>query len=88
MTQDEAEAFLRQYRATLKIWSMVAGGFVAGDSDALHSIIIKGRSTLDEISKAFPQLSYSAEMLKGSTDKTAEWFLEHRPVRPPGRETR
>jgi hypothetical protein len=88
MTQDEAEAFLQQYRNALKQWSMVVGGFAAGNSETLYEFITKGRPTLDEISRSFPVLSYSAEMLKGSTDKTSEWFLDHRPVRPAGRETR
>ena len=67
---------------------MIEEGFAEGDRDALHGIIINGRSTLDEISKRFPDLCYSAEMLKGSMDKTAEWHVEDRPVRPPGRQTR
>ena len=88
MNHQAAEAFLQEYRSTLKTWSMVLGGFASGDSDGLRRSIVEGRTTLDVIGKSFPDLTYAAEMLRTSTEGSAAWFTEERPARPEHRKIR
>jgi len=88
MDHQAAEAFLQEYRAKLKSWSMVEGGFASGDGDGLRRSIIEGRATLDMIGKSFPDLTYAAEMLRNSTERNMAWFTEDRPVRPDHRKNR
>lgn len=83
MTHEQAEAFLQEYRTTMRIWAQAIGGFGDGDIETLQHSIETGRHTLSEIAETFPELSYVAAMLKGSTDKSAEFFIARRPERPP-----
>ena len=64
------------------------GGFQSGDSEALRRTIIEGRATLQEIGERFPDLTYSAEMLRSSTERNTAWFTEDRPTRPDNRKNR
>jgi len=88
MDHQAAEAFLQEYRAIIKTWTMVAGGFESGDGDALRKTIIEGRTTLDLIGSSFPDQTYSAEMLRTSTERNTAWFTENRPPRPENRKNR
>jgi len=88
MDHQAAEAFLQEYRSLLKTWTMVIAGVEGGDSDELRRAIIDGRVTLEQIGKSFPDLTYSAEMLRASTYRDMAWFTEDRPLRPDNRKNR
>ena len=64
MTLNEAEAYLEQYRQTLKVWSMMVVGVALGDNTALCFGLSKVRATLREIAQAHPELKYSADLLE------------------------
>lgn len=83
MTIQEAEAYLIQYRAMLRAWTMAVGGFSNDDSDVLYRKLEDGQDELARIALAFPEKSYSVDMLINSRSRTWAGFASQRVQRMP-----
>ena len=78
MTAQEAETRLTEYRALLKAWTMAVGGFSDADSDALYRLLEQGQAELVRIAAAFPEKSYSVDMLINSRSRTWAGYASER----------
>lgn len=87
MTEVEAEAFLKGYRALLKSWTMAVSGFANLDSDALYADLEAGQDVLANIALLHPQMSYSVDMLINSRSRTWAGYANERLPRPQNRHT-
>ena len=83
MTIQQAEAYLIQYRAMLRAWTMAVGGFSDDDSDALYRQLEAGQDELAHIALAFPEKAYSVDMLINSRSRTWAGFAAQRVQRLP-----
>lgn len=83
MTIQEAEAYLTQYRALLRAWTMAVGGFSNDDSDALYRKLEEGQDELARIALEFPETAYSVDMLINSRSRTWAGFASQRVQRVP-----
>ena len=86
MTPQEAEAYLKNYRALLKAWTMAVGGFSNDDSDALYRKLEDGQDDLAQIALIYPEKSYSIDMLINSRSRTWAGFAAERLPRPANRQ--
>ena len=87
MTSQEAAAFISEYRALLKAWTMAVGGFAREDSDALYRQLEQGQDVLAQIALEYPETSYSVDMLINSRSRTWPGFAAERIPRPASRQT-
>jgi hypothetical protein len=83
MTIQEAEAYLIQYRAMLRAWTMAVAGFSNDDSDVLYRKLEEGQDELSAIALAFPEKGYSVDMLINSRSRTWAGFASQRVQRLP-----
>jgi hypothetical protein len=86
MTVEEAEQYLKGYRATLKAWTMAVAGFSNEDSDALYQKLESGQDHLVQIALDHPQKSYSVDMLINSRSRTWAGYAADRLPRPQNRQ--
>lgn len=82
MTGQEAEDYLRKYRAMLKSWTMAVAGFSDADSDTLYARLEEGQQQLAEIALAHPDKSYSVDTLINSRSRSWAGFAMQRAPRP------
>jgi hypothetical protein len=87
MTSQEADAYISQYRALLKAWTMAVGGFTRDDSDALYRQLEQGQEFLAQIALERPEKSYSVDMLINARSRTWPGFADERIPRPASRHT-
>ena len=87
MTSQEADAYIRKYRALLKAWTMALSGFSSDDSDALYRELEEGQDMLANIALECPEKSYSIDMLLNSRTRTWAGFAADRIPRPASRHT-
>lgn len=78
MTQDDAEAFLQQYRALLKNWTMSVAGFEKGNVDALQRKLDEDEYMLTQIAIAFPEKAYSVDLLVNARKRTWAGYQDDR----------
>jgi hypothetical protein len=87
MTNQEADAFISSYRATLRAWSVAVSGFSADDGEALRRELEAGKARLAQIALFFPEKSYTVDMLMHARSRTWAGFTSERIARPPNRQT-
>lgn len=88
MTLQQADDFLNSYRAMLKAWTLSVGGFSDEDGNLLYRQLEEGQEHLANIALAYPERSYSVDMLINSRSRTwAGWTADRLP-RPANRLTR
>lgn len=87
MTSQEADAYISNYRALLKAWTMAVGGFSNDDSDALYRQLEQGQELLANIALECPEKSYSVDMLINSRSRTWPGFASERIPRPASRQS-
>lgn len=85
MTRQEVDAYLDNYRALLKAWTMAVGGFSEADSDSLYRQLEDGQDRLAEIALVCPEKSYSIDMLINARSRTWAGFAADRLPRPANR---
>lgn len=85
MTAQEADAYLKAYRELLKAWTMAVAGFSNHDSEGLYRQLEDGRDELAKIAQAYPDKSYSVDMLINSRSRTWAGFTTERLRRPANR---
>jgi len=85
MTCQEADAYLANYRALLKAWTMAVGGFSDADSDSLYRQLEEGQERLAEIALICPEKSYSIDMLINARSRSWAGFAADRVPRPANR---
>jgi len=66
MKKPAAELFLSDYKAILKQWSMTSVGIGEGNALTLFQQLKRGLPTLTEIATAYPELSYSVDLLSNA----------------------
>jgi hypothetical protein len=88
MTLQEADEFLKSYRALLKAWTLSVGGFSDADDELLYRQLEEGQDQLADIALAYPERSYSVDMLINSRSRTWAGFAAERVPRPANRLTR
>ncbi|HEY8575630.1 MAG TPA: hypothetical protein VIL88_04745 [Devosia sp.] len=86
MIREEDEAYLAQYRALLKAWTMAVGGFTNDDSDELHRKLEAGQDELARIAQDHPEKSYDVDMLIHARSRPWGGFAADRLPRPPHRQ--
>ena len=82
MTDEDAESCIAEFRATLKQWSLVVGGFADGDGDQLYRELEDSQTVLSEIAVTFPSKAYSVDLLIGARTRPWAGWLDERPARP------
>ena len=83
MTRQEADDFIKGYRAKLEAWTLCISGFSDQDSDDLYRQLEEGQDELANIALAFPEKGYSVDMLINSRSRNwAGWATERLPPRP------
>lgn len=87
MTSQEADDFLKHYRALLKAWTLAIGGFSDQDGDALYRQLETDQGVLADIALHHPDKSYSVDMLINSRSRTWGGFTGDRVPRPANRRT-
>lgn len=85
MTDAEADAYLADYRALLKAWTMALAGLSRDDSEELGRRLEAGRTRLAEIATHLPQKSYSVDLLINARSRTWAGFAAERVARPADR---
>lgn len=85
MIPEDAEAYLAEYRALLKAWTMAVAGFADGDSDAMFRQLERGQDELARIAMVYPEKSYDIDMLINSRSRSWAGFAADRLPRPPHR---
>jgi hypothetical protein len=86
MTVQEAEDFLKTYRAMLKTWTMAVAGLSNVDSDLLYGQLEADQDVLADIAICYPEKSYSVDMLINSRSRTWAGYAAQRLPRPQNRQ--